>query len=154
MSTSQIANAIDKLVTAFDTATASTVTVTDGPAVTFPTPEWVVVGGDGPVQEEEDAGRTTQVWKGLGALIRDEEISVTCACGSSTGNAETTMKTRRDAAMVILAACEASLRSDPGLAGFTTGGAAAITDITLRYVTNDAGLAAVYVFTVVIPVRM
>lgn len=151
MGTTQIAAAIDKLVALFDAAT--TVDVYDGPKVAFPVGEWIVVGGDGPVNEEEDAGRTSQEWKGLGALIRDESIDIICACGSSTGNAETTMKPRRDAALAILSACEAALRANPGLTGFTTGGAAAIGDIALRYPTNTQGLAAVYVFTVNIPVR-
>lgn len=152
MSTTKIGAAIDKLITLFDAATSAT--PLDGPATTFPTGSWVVVGGDGPVQEEEDAARSTQVWKGLGALIRDEEIAVTCACGYSSGNAETSMNAVRDGAEAILAECEAALRADPGLGGFTTGGAAAITDITLRYVTNTSGYGAVYLFTVTIPVRM
>lgn len=152
MSSTKIGAAIDKLIALFDTAT--TATVTDGPSTAFPAGSWVVVGGDGPVQEEEDAARSTQTWKGLGAMIRDEEITVTCACGYSTGNAETAMNSTRDGAEAILAECEAALRANPGLDGFTTGGAAAIADITLRYVTNTSGYGAVYVFTVVIPVRM
>lgn len=152
MSSTKIGAAIDKLVTLFDAAT--TATVLDGPVTTFPAGSWVVVGGDGPVQEEEDAARSTQVWKGLGALIRDEEIAVTCACGYSSGNAETAMNATRDGAEAILAECEAALRADPGLDGFTTGGAAAVTDLALRYVTNTSGYGAVYVFTVTIPVRM
>lgn len=152
MTATKIDAAIDKLVALFDAATATA--VYDGPATAFPTAEWIVVGSDGPVAEEEDAARGAQTWKGLGALIRDEEILVTCACGSSTGNAETNAKPRRDAAKAILAACEEALRADPGLGGFTTGGAAAITEATLRYITNTAGLGAVFVFTVTIPVRL
>lgn len=149
--TSRIDTAIDRLYALFDAATATP--VYDGPQVTFPTATWVVVGGDGPVQEQEDAAASTQTWKGLGAFIRDEEIRVTCACGYSTGN-DATAKTVRDGAKAILQSCVAALRGDPGLTGFTTGGAAAVTDNALRYVSNAQGLAAVFVFTVSIPVRL
>lgn len=150
--TSLIDTAIDRLVTLFDAAT--TVKVLDGPQVGSDWPnEWIVVGGDGPVQEEEDAASSTQLWKGLGAFIRDEEIRVTCACGYSTGN-DATAATVRAGAKAIFQSCVAALRGDPGLTGFTTGGAAAVTDNALRYVGNSGGLAAVFVFTVSIPVRL
>lgn len=149
----KVAAAVDKLVALFDAATSAK--VLDGPQVSADWPtEWIVVGGDGPVQEEEDAATSSQVWRGLGANIRDEEIRVTCACGSSTGSAETTAKPRRDASEAVFAACVAALRSDPGLGGFVTGGAAAVTDNSLRYVANSSGIAAVYVFTISIPVRL
>lgn len=147
----KIAAAVDKLVALFDAAT--TTTVYDGPATTFPTATWIVVGSDGVIQEEEDAASSSQVWKGLGANIRDESIRVTCACGYSTGN-DGSMKAARDGAEAIFAECVAALRSDPGLGGFVTGGAAAVTENALRYVTNSSGKAAVYVFTITIPVRL
>ncbi|MFI0484886.1 hypothetical protein [Actinomadura sp. 9N215] len=149
----QIPDAIDKLVALFEAALPVGTVVADGPQVSFPTGEWAVVGGDGPVDEEEDAARSTQAWKGLGAMVRDEAIDVTCAVGSSTGNAETTLRPRREAATALLQAIEDGLRADPGLGGFTTGGAAAVTDVALRYPTNSQGLAAVLVFTINIPVR-
>lgn len=155
--TSLIDTAIDKLVTMFDAAT--TADVLDGPQVSSDWPaEWVAVGTDGPVQEEEDAARSTQVWKGLGARIRDEDILVTCSCGYSSGNA-TTAAAVRAGAKALFQSCVAALRGDPGLAlgsgtPFVTGGAAAVTDSTLRYVFNSGGLAAVFVFTVAIPVRL
>jgi hypothetical protein len=152
----KVAAAVDKLVALFDAAT--TTTVYDGPKVTFPEASWIVVGSDGVIQEEEDAAASSQVWKGLGANIRDEEIRVTCACGYSTG-ADATAKSARDGAEAIFSACVAALRSDPGLMlgtgiPFVTGGAAAVTDNALRYVTNSGGIAAVYVFTITIPVRL
>lgn len=151
----QVAATIDKLVALFQSALLPDVdmTVTDGPSVSFPTRKFAVVGGDGPVDEEEDAARSTQMWKGLGALIRDESIDVTCAVGASTGNADTSMKNVRDEAVALLAAVEDALRADPGLGGFTTGGAAAVTETALRYPTNTQGLAAVLVFTINVPVR-
>lgn len=148
----QVPQAIDKLVALF-TAALPGVLVADGPQTTFPSPRWAVVGGDGPVQDEEDAARATQVWNGLGALVRNETIDVVCAVGSSTGNAETTLKTRRDDAYALLGPIEAALRADPGLGGFTTGGAAAINETALKYLTNAGGVAAVIVFTINIPVR-
>lgn len=149
----QIPQAIDRLVALFTAALPAGTTVADGPQVEFPTAQWAVVGGDGPVQEEEDAARATQTWRGLGAWVRDEEISVQCAVGSSTGNAETSMRPRREAATALLTAIEDALRADPGLGGFTTGGAAAVSEIAMRYPTNAQGLAAVLVFTITIPVR-
>lgn len=149
---SQIPAAIDKLVALFEAALPD-VTVADGPQVEFSTPEWAVVGGDGVVQEEDDAARGLQKWTGLGARIRDEAIDVVCAVGSSTGASESSMKPRRDAVWVLLDAVEAALRADPGLGGFTTGGAAAVTETSLKYVTNTQGVAAVVVFTINIPVR-
>jgi hypothetical protein len=148
----QVPQAIDKLVALF-TAALPGVLVADGPQTTFPTARWAVVGGDGPVQEEEDAARAVQQWNGLGARVRNEQIDVVCAVGSSTGNAETTLKTRRDDAYALLGPVEAALRADPGLGGFTTGGAAAVTETALKYVTNSAGVGAVVVFTINIPVR-
>lgn len=152
---SQIPEAIDKLVALFTAALPDDVTVADGPQTTFPTPEWAVVGGDGPVLEEEDAARATQMWKGIGAHIRDESIDVTCAVGSSTGSTEGSMRPRREAAFALLHAVENALRVEPGrsLGDFTTGGAAAITETALRYPTNSQGIAAVLVFTINIPVR-
>ncbi|MEV4000998.1 hypothetical protein [Actinomadura sp. NPDC049753] len=149
----QIPDAIDRLVALFEGALPAGTLVADGPQVSFPTGEWAVVGGDGPVDEEEDAARSTQAWKGLGAMVRDESIDVVCAVGSSTGNAETSMRPRRTAATALLKAIEDALRADPGLGGFTTGGAAAVADVALRYPTNSQGLAAVLVFTINIPVR-
>jgi hypothetical protein len=149
---SQVPDAIDKLLEVFEAALPG-VTVVDGVAVEWPAGDWAVVGGDGAVAEEEDAARSVQEWRGLGAMIRDESIDVICAVGSSTGNVEPGMRPRREAAYAMLTAIEDALRADPGLGGFTTGGAAAVTDTALRYVANNAGLAAVVVFTVNIPVR-
>lgn len=148
----QIPEVIDALVDLFTAALPGT-TVVDGPVVAPPVGEWAVVGGDGPVDEEEEAARSTQLWRGLGARIRDEQIDVVCAVGSSTGNAETSMRPRREAATALLTAVEDALRADPGLGDLATGGAAAVTDIALRYPTNSQGLAAVLVFTINIPVR-
>lgn len=151
---SQLGTAIDKLV-ALVTAALPTVKVFDGPEVGSDWPaQWAVVGGDGPVDQEEDAGRTVQTWNGLGAKTRQEQLTITCAVGSSTGNDETGLKGRRDAALALLAAIETALRADPGLGNFTTGdGAAEMSDASLKYVTNVQGLAAVLVFTIAMPVR-
>lgn len=151
---SQIGTAIDRLVALFTAALPDGFLVADGPQTRFPTKEWAVVGGDGPIDEEEDAGRSSQKWAGLGAKVRDESIDIVCAIGSSTGASETSMAPRRRRALELLAMVEAGLRADPGLSGFTTGGAAAVTDLALRYPTNTNGIAAVLVFTINIPVRI
>lgn len=151
---SQLGTAIDKLVALFGAALPG-VKVFDGPQVGSDWPnDWAMVGGDGSVDEEEDAGRTVQTWNGLGAKTRQEQLTITCAVGSSTGNAETSMKVSRDAALALLAAIETALRADPGLGNFTTGdGAAEMSEASLKYVTNTQGLAAVLVFTIAMPVR-
>lgn len=152
----QIPQAIDKLVALATAAIGDDeeLTITDGPRVAFPTRKFVVIGGDGPVQEEEDAARAPQMWKGLGAKIRDEAIDVTCAVGVSTGDTdEGAVRRIREEAKALLVAIEDALRADPGLGNFTTGGAAAISEITLRYPTNSSGIAATFVFTINIPVR-
>lgn len=151
----QIPAAIDKLLDVFHTAlpAADDLTIADGPQVSFPTRRFAVVGGDGPVDEEEEAARAVQDWTSVGRFVRDELIEVTCAVGASTGAADTAMKGLRDEATAMLTAIEGQLRADPGLDGFTTGGAAAVTEITLRYPANSQGLAAVLVFTIQIPVR-
>lgn len=151
--TSKLDEAIDKLLGVAEAALPS-VAVVDGLRTGFEVGEWLVIGGDGPVDEEEEAARSSQSWKGLGAMIRDESIDVTCAAGSSTGNAENAMKPRRDAVFAVMREFEAALRADPGLGGFTTGGAACVTDTALRYVNNAAGYSAVLVFTINVPVRI
>jgi hypothetical protein len=151
----QIPEAIDRLYALFTTAlpAADDLTVADGPQTSFPTRRFAVVGGDGPVDEDEEAARATQEWKGIGKFVRDEAIDVTCAVGASTGNAGASVRAMRQEATALLKAIEDGLRADPGLGGFTTGGAAAVTEVTLRYPTNIQGTAAVLVFTINVPVR-
>lgn len=154
MQPSQLGAGIDKLVTLF-TAAVAPVPVIDGALVGSDWPaQWVVVGGDGIVDEEEDAGRVVQSWNGLGAKTRNEDLTIPCALGSSTGSAEAGMKARRDAALALLALLEAALRADPGLGNFTTGGAAAMSEMAMKYVTVTSGLAVVLTFNVDIPVRI
>lgn len=151
---SQLGAGIDKLVALFTTA-VDPVPVYDGPSVSSDwSGKWVVVGGDGPVEEEEDAGRVVQSWVGLGALTRSEELTIPCALGCSTGASQTSMKARRDDALAMLADLEAALRADPGLDGFTTGGAAAVSEMAMKYVTNSRGIAVVLTFNIDIPVRI
>lgn len=151
---SQLGAGIDRLVALFGTA-VDPVRVYDGPEVGSNWQgQWVLVGGDGPVDEEEDAGRVVQEWNGLGAKTRSEELTIPCALGSSTGSAETSMKARRDAALALLALLEVALRADPGLGGFTTGGAAAMSEMAMKYVSNTQGLAVVLTFNINIPVRI
>lgn len=154
ISPSQLAAAIDKLVAVFATALPG-VTVADGMSVgSGYVGDWAVVGGDGDIGEEEEAGRATSTWAGLGGQVRNESIDIVCAIGSSTGNAETSMKTRRDRVWTMLGQVETALRADIGLNNFVTGGGACITETALRYPANSQGLAATVVFTINIPVRI
>jgi hypothetical protein len=151
MTTSQIGAAIDRLVALFQTALPG-VTVYDGslPTMSFD-PDWLVVGGDGAVGEEEDAGSAEQRWNGLGAATREETSTITCAAGASSGGV--VLKTVRDRALTTMAAAEQALRNDPGLGGTTQGGAE-INNIRLRYVGNGSGVAAAVVFEVMVPMRL
>lgn len=150
--TSQTPAAIDRLVAVFRAALPGA-QVADGPLVRPARTAWAVVGGDGPVGEEEDAARAVQSWTGIGARRRDETIDVVCAVGTATGDPETGMTARRAAAYRMLGAVETALRADPGLGGLTTGGAAAVTETALKYVTSPRGIAAAIIFTINIPVR-
>lgn len=152
---SQLAAAIDKLVALFTAALPDSVEIADGLQVRSDFfGDWAVVGGDGVIGEEEDAGRASSTWNGLGARVRNETLDIVCALGSNTGNDEQGMKGRRDQLWTYLALIETALRADPGMADFVTGGGAAITDLALKYPANVQGLGAVVVFTVNIPVRI
>lgn len=151
---SQLPTAIDRLVALSETALPDA-KVVDGIEVSSDyAGEWVAIGSDGSVGEEEEAARSRQTWEGLGAKARREELTIVCSLGTSTGDTETSMKPRRDRAYQMLALIEAALRTDPGLANFVTGGGAAITDSALRYAANSSGMAAVITFTVEMPVRI
>lgn len=152
---SQLAAGIDKLLAVFTAALPAMVQIADGLQVRSDyAGDWAVVGGDGVIGEEEDAGHASSTWNGLGAKVRNEALDIVCAIGSSTGNDEQGMKARRDQVWAYLTLVEAALRTDPGLTGFTTGGGAAVTEVTLKYPANVQGLGAVAVFTINIPVRI
>lgn len=151
MATTKIGTVIDALVALFDAALAD-VTVYDGsiPSMSFD-PDWLIVGGDGQIAEEETAAGTQQRWNGLGARTRDETITVTCAAGASSG--ATLFKPVRDRALATLAAAEQALRNDPSL-GNITQGAAEMSSADLRYYGNERGVAAACLFTVNVPIRL
>jgi hypothetical protein len=151
MATTRIGAAIDTLVDLWQTALPD-ITVYDGSLATMSFDgDWLVVGGDGPPGEEEDAASGEQRWNGLGAKTRDETVTVTCAAGASYGG--TIFKTVRDSALTTLAAAEQALRDDPGL-GNTTQGGAEMTEAKLRYFGNGQGVGAALVFEVSIPYRL
>lgn len=152
---SQLAAGIDRLLALFTAVLPAGTEIADGLQVNSEyAGDWAVVGGDGVIGEEEDAGRASSTWNGLGARVRNEQLEIVCAIGSSTGNDEQGMKARRDRVWSYLALVEAGLRNDPGMAEFVTGGGAAVTELSLKYPANVQGLAAVVVFTVSIPVRI
>lgn len=154
MSVSQLAAGIDRLVALFGAALPG-VTVADGLQVNEKfVGDWAVIGGDGGFGDDEEAGRGVAQWSGIGTKRRDEQLNIPCAIGSSSGNAESSMKPRRDRAFALLDLVDGALRADPGIADFVTGGGAAINEVSLKYMANTQGLAAVVLFVVHIPVRI
>lgn len=154
MTTSRIGTAIDTLITFWRAALPTTVEVFDGSTASMSFPvDWLVVGGDGGAGEETAAG-SRQRWAGLGAQTRDEDVTVTCAVGATSGVAdETGFKAVRDRALATLATAEQSLRNNPSLGSITQGGAE-MSDAELRYSGGAGGLSAVLVFTVLVPMRL
>jgi hypothetical protein len=154
VTTSQIGTAIDTLVEFF-TAALPGVTIYDGSTASMEYPaDWLVVGGDGSIDEEETAATSKQRWAGLGAQTKDEDVLVTCAVGASSGVADAQgFKPVRVRALVTLGAAEQALRDDPSLGDITQGGAE-MSDAELRYSGGAAGLSAVLVFTVLVPMRL
>lgn len=155
MTATRISASIDKLVSFFTAALGSTLTVLDGsvPSMSYPT-DWMVVGGDGPVDADEEAASSDQDWLGLGARTRMETVTVKCAIGCWTGSTGTTVKRdMRVRAEGFLETAVAAIRTDPGLGGFTTGGAE-MTEAELHYTDNTGGIGAAYVFSIAIPIRL
>lgn len=114
MATSRIPSTIDKLVSRFDTATASDVTVYDGPKITGEIPiKSVHIGYDGDVNGDYIGANATQEWAGLGAKKREERFVVPCCVIALVGDGA--VKTARDRAFTILGDIEDDLRTDPSI---------------------------------------
>lgn len=154
MTTSRIGTAIDTLLAFWGAAMPETVQVYDGATASMKFPaDWLVVGNDGSGDDETGA-TSKQRFSGLGKMTRDEEVTVTCAVGASSGVAdETGFKTVRDRVLATFAVAEQVLRDDPSLGDITQGGAE-MSDAELRYSGGSGGLSAVLVFTVMVPMRL
>lgn len=147
--TSRFAQATDAIVTALRAAPAlaSPVVVQDGPSIQ--NAEWddcVYVGFDG------DWGNTVaeavvinQVWPYIGVTTREETSDITCAIVSQTGDDD--IKGVRDRAVVLLAAVETVLRTDPTL-GIDGSTIAQLSPVAVYQETTQAGLACRVLFTI------
>lgn len=153
----KIDQAIDDLLSMWTTALAGTgVVPMDGalPTSAFPD-QWLVVGGDGGVTEEDDVASSEQTWAGVGARTRNEVVTVTCACGVSSGSASDagSFKIVRQQVKTLFALVVGALRADPGL-GSTTEGGAQVASLQLKHGGDGSGVAAAFVFTVTVPYRL
>jgi len=135
--TSRVPAVIDYLVTAFTAAStlgAATppVAVYDGPVVTeAPTQLVLWVGVDDPDSEEAPIGAESESeWGSLGALARNEQITVHCVAEAWSG--DTDVKATRVAAYGIVSAVETLLRADVSLGGTLPSGWCEVTGMQLR----------------------
>jgi hypothetical protein len=115
------ATAIDDVMTAvvatLDAALAYP--VFDGPPTTLPDRDqfkFVAVGAEVPLETGEDAAPTNsatmnQVWKGLGAPKREEEMNINCV---AVGKSATTIASARGLAVAIINDVAANLSLHPG----------------------------------------
>jgi hypothetical protein len=157
--TSRVPAVIDYLVTTFTAATtlgaaASPVSVYDGPVVTeTPAQLTLWVGMDDPDSEEAPVGAESESqWAALGAMARDEEISVHCVAEAWSG--DTDVKATRLAAYGIVAAVETLLRADASLGGVLPSGWCEVTRMQLRQNNVPQGAVARVAFQVVCRARI
>jgi hypothetical protein len=110
---SKIPAAIDAIVAALK---AAGLQVWDGPVLTGDYEDAVFIGYDAypDVVEQRSAG-STQTWAGLGQRARDEDIVISCAVVTLTGDTDTTWKPARDKAFAMLETVGQVLRNDPSL---------------------------------------
>lgn len=137
VATSRVPAIIDYLVATFTAAStigAATppVAVYDGPVVTdAPAQLTLWVGVDDPDSEEAPIGAESESeWGSLGALARNEQITVHCVAEAWSGDID--VKTTRLAAYGIVAAVETILRADVNLGGTLPSGWCEVTGMQLR----------------------
>jgi len=145
--TSRVPAVIDYLVTAFTAAAtlgAATppVAVYDGPVETDAPAQLVLwVGMDDPDSEEAPIGAESESeWGSLGALARNEQITVHCVAEAWSG--PTDVATVRTSAFNIVAAVETLLRADVNLGGTLPSGWAEVTGMQLRQNNVSQGAVA------------
>lgn len=129
MAGTSLGRAIDYLVTSVTALPecAAPVVVSDG----YPTRRanlMVVIG----VTNEDGTSEVESDWAGLGANHEDEDFRIPCLIESYLGGADAVVKPARDAAITILDAINAKVRTDRSLGGaLTSPGAAALRDVRL-----------------------
>ena len=145
--TSRIPAVIDYLVTTFTAAAtlgAATppVAVYDGPVVTdAPSQLNLWVGMDDPDSEEAPIGAESESeWGALGALARNEQITVHCVAEAWSG--PTDVAAIRTSAFGIVAAVETLLRADVSLGGTLPSGWCEVTGLQLRQNNVETGAVA------------
>lgn len=154
MSTSKLGVVIDALVSALTTALPDA-DVVDGPAVNRPNigRDTLYIGWSG---EEGDntSANADQEWASLGNRARNEAMVIVCRAHTSSG--ETVMKPVRDAALALVAATEAALRTDPQLgSALVPPGLAQFGSIrTLNQLQTEQGAQCGAVFTVNVTARL
>ena len=150
MTTSRIPAVIDALVSTL-TAALTGVKVYDGQWVTAPntTASFITVGwtpdGEGPTGQ--------QTWAGIGNRARNEQIDIPCYADAYSGSTDT--KTRRDAALTLMASAENAVRTDPTLGGvLISPGLAEIGTYSLREEQTESGLEVGVVFHITARARI
>lgn len=136
---------MDALVSTFsDLPALDGVAVVDGPQVgDVGESDLVLVGHDG--EPDSNAVNTfEQSWTDLACTRREETGLVWCAAVSQSGDVE--MQPRRDRALALVAACEASLLADLTLGGVVY--SAQLAAGSARQLQNSGGAAVVAPFTV------
>ncbi len=141
MATSAIPTAIDWLVDTFRAATTlgqadPPVLVLDGPEVVdLSSPRVLWVGVDDPDPEGgSEGGSSTQDWAGLGAMRKNELLTVPCTGRAWLGDSD--VRAARAAAFAILAGAEEVVRANASLGGTVLVTLSGITDIRLRQAVN------------------
>lgn len=151
--TSRVPAVINYLVTLFTNdatlgAADPAVAVYDGPVVTD-APEQLIlwVGMDDPDSEEAPIGAESESeWGSLGALARNEQITVHCVAEAWTGS--TDVATARVSAFNIVAAVETLLRADVSLGGTLPSGWCEVTGMQLRQNNVQQGAVARVAFNI------
>lgn len=149
---SRVPAVLDALLALWRAQLDETVTVTDGPQITDAALQRVVcVGWDGDDEGDGEAVTWTQAYRGLGAGVKDETITVTCV--AICWNGGDTVRTARDDVYALFAEIEASVRDDTSL-GLAPPSIAAITTGRLHQEANSDGVMARLPFTVEVQTRI
>lgn len=143
---SRVPALIDNFVAALQaSAGLAGVQVVDGPLVTnSAASEWVFVGYDAAPDGEYQTASTSQMWAGLGARAKNEDILLTGAVLVQRGS--TAVKACRDRAFEVFAAVEAVVRADPAL-GLPPPTVCSISETTFFTEQTDRGVQGRVIFT-------
>lgn len=109
---------IDYLVTIFQAAVGTTVTVYDGPVSSSASdPAVVFVGDDDDPDSDDPIGEISQTPATIGNRQIDEATSITCCASYLEGDTAASFKPVRDGAFALVKACEDAVRNDVNLGG-------------------------------------